>query len=37
MMERVARQFLELGADCIEKPHCLFMHIGHRFVRIEMQ
>lgn len=36
-MEEVARQYVKLGADWIEKLHCLFAHIGHRFGRVEMQ
>ncbi|HVK94069.1 MAG TPA: IS701 family transposase [Noviherbaspirillum sp.] len=36
-MEKIARRFVELGADWIDELHCLFAHIGHRFGRVEMQ
>jgi SRSO17 transposase len=36
-MEEVARQYVKLGADWIEKLQRLFAHIGHRFGRVEMQ
>jgi len=36
-LEEVARQYVKLGADWMEKLQFLFAHIGHRFGRMEMQ
>jgi SRSO17 transposase len=36
-MEDVVRQYVEFGADWVEKLQCLFAHIGYRFGRVEMQ